>query len=51
MTLREQIEFTIIERDAYKKANFADPKIINWLDSVVESLVDLETRIENCELL
>ena len=44
MTLDEQIEQTKQELDAYKAANFAAPTIIDWLQSVYDSLLLLKTK-------
>lgn len=42
MTLDEQILLTQEELNAYKKANFTNPEIIKWLESVLESLCELK---------
>ncbi len=42
MTIDEQILKTEQEYEAYRNANFAAPEIIEWLDSVLESLYELK---------
>lgn len=45
MTLDEQIQRTEEEYKAYSEANFANPEIILWLKSVLESLYTLKNLI------
>ncbi len=42
MNLDEQILRTYREWTAYKNANFACPEIIQWLSSVLDSLITLK---------
>jgi hypothetical protein len=42
MDINEQIQYTYIEWQAYKNANFACPLIINWLSSILDSLILLK---------
>jgi len=43
MTLDSLIETTENELAVYKKANFADPNIILWLEGVLENLLKLRS--------
>jgi hypothetical protein len=38
MNLEEQIEFTKTELDAYKENKFSSPLIVDWLESIYETL-------------
>jgi hypothetical protein len=46
LTLEQTIRETEIELEAYKSANFANPQIIEWLESIVTHLKRLENEKE-----
>lgn len=45
LTLDEQIEYTKNELEAYKSNKYAADEIVNWLESIYESLC----RLKNLE--
>jgi hypothetical protein len=43
MTLDEQIKYTEEELTAYRENKYSSPKIVKWLESILDSLLRLKS--------
>ena len=46
MTLDEQIEYTEKEYKAYSENKYSSPEIVDWLKSVLQSLIELKNGLD-----
>jgi len=50
LTLDEQISYTKQELDTYKNNKYSAKEIVDWLESVYSSLIELKTKLVGDEI-
>jgi len=50
LTLDEQISYTKQELDAYKNNKYSAKEIVDWLESIYSSLIELKTKLVGDEI-